>query len=77
MSFAYPVVYDQFKRPEEAFEKVSDETITESAGYVSSDRQIEDMIMAGRRLNEARAESYDFPGRKFRMIFRSYKKSRI
>lgn len=58
-----PVIYDQYNRPPEAFEKVSDETITETAGYVPSDRQIEDMIIAGRRLNEARAQAFDFaPG---------------
>lgn len=57
----YPEVYDHFHRPPEAFEKVSDESITETAGYVPADRQIEDMMLAGKRLNEARAAQYDFP----------------
>lgn len=59
--FVYPIIYDGFRRPPEAFEKVSDESITETAGYVPSDRQIEDMIMAGYRLNQSRAEDFDFP----------------
>lgn len=42
-------------------EEVSDELITEQAGYVDPKRQIEDMILAGRRLDEARRNQYDFP----------------
>ena len=42
-------------------EEVSDELITEQAGYVDPKRQIEDMILAGRRLDEARRSQYDFP----------------
>lgn len=35
-------------------EIISPETITEQSGYIEPKRQIEDMIMAGRRLDEAR-----------------------
>lgn len=36
----------------------------ETAGYIPPKRQIEEMIMAGRRLNEAREDMYDFPDEK-------------
>jgi len=39
----------------------SGETIVERAGYMPPKIQIEAMINAGRRLNEARAEQFDFP----------------
>ena len=35
--------------------------ITESAGYIPPQKQIESFILAGRRLNEARKEMFDFP----------------
>ena len=35
--------------------------ITEQAGYVPPKIQIENMILAGRRLNEARLNQFDFP----------------
>lgn len=41
-------------------EIISSETITEQSGYIEPKRQIEDMIMAGRRLDEARKNQYDF-----------------
>ena len=42
-------------------EVLSDESITEQSGYIDPKRQIEDMIMAGRRLDEARKNQFDFP----------------
>ena len=38
----------------------SGELITETAGYIPADVQIQDMIAAGMRLGEYRREMYDF-----------------
>lgn len=35
--------------------------LTETAGYIPAQKQIEQFLIAGRRLNEARKEMYDFP----------------
>lgn len=43
------------------YEKLSSELLTEQAGYVPPKIQIENMILAGRRLNEARLNQFDFP----------------
>ena len=40
---------------------MTSDTQTEQSGYVDPKRQIEDMILAGRRLDEARKNQYDFP----------------
>ena len=42
-------------------EVLTGDTQTEQSGYVDPKRQIEDMILAGRRLDEARKNQYDFP----------------
>ena len=42
-------------------EVLTSDTQTEQSGYVDPKRQIEDMILAGRRLDEARKNQYDFP----------------
>lgn len=42
-------------------EVLTSDTQTEQAGYIDPKRQIEDMILAGRRLDEARRNQYDFP----------------
>lgn len=60
VSSIYPEVYDHFKRPPEAFEKEDQSSITETAGYVPPDVQIGEMMLAGRRLVEAREDQYDF-----------------
>lgn len=39
----------------------SGETLVEKAGYVSSQKRIESMILAGQRLVELRKAQYDFP----------------
>ncbi|GMO29607.1 MAG: hypothetical protein Ta2B_10590 [Termitinemataceae bacterium] len=41
-------------------EKNSGELLTEQSGYIPAKIQIENMIYAGRRLDEARKEQYDF-----------------
>lgn len=43
------------------FEKEDNTMITEQAGYIPPYIQIENMILAGKRLNEARGEYYDEP----------------
>lgn len=42
-------------------EKIAGRRITESAGYVPAKTKIEEMIAAGQRLVDYRAENYDFP----------------
>ena len=42
-------------------EVLTSDTQTEQAGYIEPKRQIEDMILAGRRLDEARRNQLDFP----------------
>lgn len=42
-------------------EKIAGKRITESAGYVPAKTKIEEMIQAGQRLVDYRAENYDFP----------------
>ena len=52
---------NQAKAKPPTFEELSKEMITEQAGYVPPKIQIENMILAGRRLNEARLNQFDFP----------------
>lgn len=40
---------------------LSNERITESAGYITAKQRIENMILAGQRLVEFRKEQFDFP----------------
>ena len=42
-------------------EVLTSDTQTEQSGYIDPKRQIEDMILAGRRLDEARKSQFDFP----------------
>ena len=58
MNFSTP--YTSKAKPE----KNLGERITESAGYIPPKRQIEEMILAGKRLSEFRAEMYDYPDAK-------------
>ena len=53
-------VFSHFKRPKDVKEINSGEQITETAGYIPADVQIQDMIAAGMRLGEYRREMYDF-----------------
>jgi len=45
-------------------EENSGELIVETAGYQPAQDRIEDLILAGQRLQLSRAEQYDFPGTK-------------
>ena len=48
------------KAAKRSFEVLSDEIVTEQAGYIPPKIQIENMILAGQRLNMSRLEQYDF-----------------
>jgi len=54
-------LFTQWRRPPRNPEVMDPLTITESAGYVPSKVQIENLIMAGKRLQSFRKEMYDFP----------------
>lgn len=43
-------------------EQNSGEEIVETSGYMPTQQRIEQMILAGQRLDQARRESYDFDG---------------
>ena len=45
---------------ERTYERPDPVSLTEQAGYIPPQEQIESMILAGQRLNEARASQYDF-----------------
>lgn len=58
-------MYTQRKRPERNPEYNSGEKKVESAGHISAQQQIMNIINAGKRLTEYRKENYDFkPGEK-------------
>ena len=42
------------------YEKIDSSSITEQSGYIPPERQIQDMMNAGRRLQEYRMSQYDF-----------------
>ena len=42
------------------YEKIDSSSITEQGGYIPPERQIQDMMNAGRRLQEYRMSQYDF-----------------
>jgi hypothetical protein len=54
------LVYTRFKRPEKKLTQNSGELKVEKAGYIPIKKQIQSLIDAGRRLDDARRESYDF-----------------
>lgn len=51
----------RWERPKPHLEAGGGERRTESAGYIPPQKQIEQFILAGQRLNAARKEMYDFP----------------
>lgn len=53
--------YTQHERPEKTPEINRGERLTERAGYIPPKIQIENMIYAGQRLAQARAEAFDYP----------------
>ena len=50
----------RYNRPERIGEFNSGENLVERAGYIPAKIQIENLILAGKRLQEHRAEMYDF-----------------
>lgn len=52
--------HTQYERPERKPEPHSNEKITEQAGYIPPKIQIENMIDAGIRLDQARLDAFDF-----------------
>jgi len=54
-------LYTQYRRPPKRMEEMTSDTLTESAGYLPSKVQIENLIQAGKRLMEYRKGAYDFP----------------
>lgn len=54
-------IFTKHKRPSHVTEKVYGKKIVETAGYISPKKQIENLIMAGERLEAYRSGMYDFP----------------
>lgn len=55
--------YTQWKRPKKVYVEInSGEIRVEKAGYISAQKRIENLILAGQRLVKSRSESYDFNG---------------
>jgi len=53
--------YNQDKFPKQ-FIVLSDEILTEVAGYISAKQRIENLLFAGQRLLQSRSEMYDYTG---------------
>lgn len=58
MNFSTPYQEKRFKTPPEVN---SGETLVETAGYISAQKRIENMILAGQRLVDYRKGQFDFP----------------
>lgn len=57
MKFNTKYNYEKYSQPE----KNSGETLVEKAGYISAQKRIENMILAGQRLVDYRKSQFDFP----------------
>ena len=51
----------RYVRPEPVYENCGSELLVERAGYISPKKQIEQFMLAGKRLEAFRREMYDFP----------------
>lgn len=51
----------RYKRPEPIFEEGGGDLMVETAGYIPPKRQIEQFMLAGKRLELSRREMFDFP----------------
>lgn len=58
MVFTTPYKENRFKTPPE---ENSGKTLVETAGYMSAQKRIENMILAGQRLVDYRKSQFDFP----------------
>lgn len=56
--FTTPYQEKRFKTPPEVN---SGKTLVETAGYISAQKRIENMILAGQRLVDYRKQQFDFP----------------
>lgn len=50
-----------YNRPPSDAESNSGELLVERVGYISAQKRIENMILAGQRLKDFRSEQFDFP----------------
>lgn len=53
-------IYGKYDRPKSKDEPGGGKSITETAGYIPVKIQVEQMILAGKRLGDWREENYDF-----------------
>nr|WAE43900.1 MAG: hypothetical protein [Microviridae sp.] len=53
-------IYTQFDRPPIEMEKNDEPSMTETAGYITPQQMVENLINAGQRLDAYRMEQYDF-----------------
>lgn len=58
--------YDRVRQPAETNSGI---TLVERAGYISAQVRIENLMLAGQRLVQARKEMYDFPDGKIDLNF--------
>ena len=58
--------YDRVRQPAETNSGI---TLVERAGYISAQVRIENLMLAGQRLVQARKEMYDFPDGKIDFDF--------
>lgn len=54
--------FTKYNRPPKQFERGGGEILVERAGYISAQMRIENLILAGLRLQQYRDEHYDFTG---------------
>ena len=52
--------FTPYKRPNQYLESNNQETVVDRVGYMSAQKRIENMILAGQRLKDFRAEQFDF-----------------
>ena len=58
--------YDRVRQPAESNSGI---TLVERAGYIPAQQRIENLMLAGQRLAQARKEMYDFPDGKIDLNF--------
>ena len=58
--------YDRVRQPAESNSGI---TLVERAGYIPAQQRIENLMLAGQRLVQARKEMYDFPDGKIDLNF--------
>lgn len=54
--------YTKYNRPPKNYERGGGEVLVERAGYISAQVRIENLMLAGLRLQQYRDEHYDFTG---------------